>query len=379
MAIFCDLPIMDNEKIDVYAILRTQYLSACKKKHQIQQRLANMIDPGQIRFYKKRVKYTPKGCDEPRIYEYNQHYLRFDKVIKDENGHNKTHHITRFLTNKEYEDTKRESVLYRYLSESLKYIIDLIDSTRKFILSSFYYHPDNIPDLFEEELNTVQELERATECRQWHATQRASYSQEKYKCMDSFDTGFMSRGELLLHDAFIQCGLTPQYETKLELDDITASDDLEYEFGSVKLPSKVYYPDFKCSCGGKTYYFEYFGMMNDPVYFKDACKKIEVYLRNGIVPGHNFIAFCSGDYSAIRMKPVFRTLKHIVSGRNLLQKNNISKMPGIIKLDNINNWKLPLELTKAIKYESSKYISQKHKFKSSIKAFANNILKKDSI
>jgi hypothetical protein len=54
MAIFCDLPIMDNEKIDVYAILRTQYLSACKKKHQIQQRLANMIDPGQIRFYKKR-------------------------------------------------------------------------------------------------------------------------------------------------------------------------------------------------------------------------------------------------------------------------------------------------------------------------------------
>jgi hypothetical protein len=79
------------------------------------------------------------------------------------------------------------------------------------------------------------------------------------------------------------------------------------------------------------------------------------------------------------MKPVFRTLKHIVSGRNLLQKNNISKMPGIIKLDNINSWKLPLELAKAIKYESSKHISQKHKFKSSIKAFANNILKKDSI
>ncbi|MBE7066429.1 MAG: hypothetical protein E7385_02640 [Ruminococcaceae bacterium] len=377
MAIFCDLPVADNEIIDVYAILRTQLLSASKKKYQLQQRLAHMVDPGQIRFYKKRVKYTPKDGCSPRIYEYNQHYLRISKKWIDKNGCEKVHHATRFLTNKEYAETKRDAVLYRYLSESLKYITELVNNTRRFILSSFNHHPDDIPDLNEEEINAVKELDRALSCRKWHDKYRLSFSPDKYKCLDGSNERFMSRGELLLHDAFLQCGLTPQYETRLEIEDTITTENLASEFGMVDLPPKVFYPDFKCNCAGKTYYIEYFGMMNDPAYFKDACKKMEAYLRCGIVPGHNFIAFCSGDSSAIHMKPALHALKQIASGRSLLQEKNISMLPGIIRLDNIGNWSLPASLSKSIIDSSSKYITKKHKYKSSSnRSFVNKILKK---
>ena len=103
MAYFSDLPIDNNATIDVYALLRTQFLSAIKAKREIENRLKGMTDPGEIRFYIKRVKYTPKGASKPRVYEYNCHYIRTEEKVLDKKNREKTRHSTRFLKNDKYE------------------------------------------------------------------------------------------------------------------------------------------------------------------------------------------------------------------------------------------------------------------------------------
>lgn len=353
MAMFYDLPISNNLDIDVYAVLRSQFMCAVKKRHQLEALLSRITNPGQIKFYKRKVKYTPKNESKPRVYEYNCPFLRFEKK---ENG--KIKHYTRFLTKKEYEQVKKESVLYHFFYNSLTHIKNLIKSTKDMILSAFYHHPDDVPDLSEEEINVEKEVERSFDERVWHDTYKVAVSPDKYKCVDRTGTAFMSRGELLLNEAFLHFGFSPQYETILEINDL-----LGYTESISNGSSKYFFPDFKCCCAGKTYYFEYFGMMNDPLYFQEACRKIETYIRAGIIPGHNFIAFCSGDSSAINMTPVTRVLSQIAAGRNLLNKKNAKKLPGIIKLDN-KSWQLPKHLTELIISESSKHFTQPHKFKS---------------
>lgn len=377
MAIFYDLPNENNNDIDVYAILRSQFLVASKKKAQLIERLKHIVDPGEVRFYKKKVKYTPKGSIVPKIYEYNCHYLRYSKVQKDKHGIDKVRFFTRFLTNREYEKTKKECVLYKYLKESLDYVSKLAEITKAFLLSSFYHHPDSIPDFVEEETNVTTELNKAISCRMWHLEHRAVYAPEKYKCLDNTDLLFMSRGELLLHDAFLHCGLTPQYETVLKFDDTEQIDLDNYIFSQPV--TKYYYPDFKCCCAGQTYYFEYFGMMNDPAYFNEACKKIEAYTRNGIVPGYNFIAFCSCDPSAFHVKPVMRVLEKIVSGRTFIETNNLHDLPGIVLLDNAGSFRLPEHLVNFIAEKAANFIPKKHKYKSTIIEGCSRIIsKKDS-
>lgn len=359
MTYFSDLPLDNSAPVDVYALLRTQYLTAIKTKKEIENHLIGMADPGEIRFYKKKVRYMPKGSSTPRTYEYNCHYIR-EKIVTDDN---KVRHITHFLTNSKYEEIKQQSDLYHFLSSQLEDIKNIIQRVKKMILSNFYHHPDDIPDLCEEENMAYEEIRRTEKNRNLHKTNRYAWSPEKYKCANSNNDVFMSRAELLIHDAFMHCGLTPQYETKLKIDYTVTDPDL----GNVTEDSRIFYPDFKCSCNGKTYYIEYFGMMNDPEYYNDACKKIEKYIKNGIIPGYNMIALCSGDSSAIQMEPAVQVLREIVSGRNLLKRENLNSLPGIIRLDTLNNWSLPSKIKKLLIRSSQKFVQKNHKYKSSEK------------
>ena len=51
------------------------------------------------------------------------------------------------------------------------------------------------------------------------------------------------------------------------------------------------YPDFTIlnPNNGKTYYYEHFGMMDDPNYQQDFLSKMRTFLNNGIYPGVNLI------------------------------------------------------------------------------------------
>lgn len=363
MAYFSDLPIDNNATIDVYALLRTQFLSAVKAKREIENRLNGMSNPGEIRFYKKRVKYTPKGASKPRVYEYNCHYIREEKKVIDKKNREKTRHFTHFLKNDSYKEMKQKSELYHFLKAQLGDVVKMISRVKDMILTGFYHHPDDIPDLIEEEELVYKEMNRADECREEHILQRYSWSPDKYKCVSKNSEAFMSRGELLLHDAFLECGLTPQYETRLEL----TQTDKDPESGLSYTHERIFYPDFKCSCAGKTYYIEYFGKMNDPAYFNDACEKLRYYAKNGIVAGHNLIAFCSGDSSAIQIEPAVRVLREIASGRSLLSKSNLNSLPGIVHLDTADSWSFPAKFSQFIANSAKKYVPKRHKYKSSEK------------
>lgn len=55
---------------------------------------------------------------------------------------------------------------------------------------------------------------------------------------------------------------------------------------ALSLGDSVIYPDFtiRHPHTGKTYYWEHFGMMDDPVYSKNACAKLQLYTSHGIIP-----------------------------------------------------------------------------------------------
>ena len=57
------------------------------------------------------------------------------------------------------------------------------------------------------------------------------------------------------------------------------------------LGGRIYYPDFtiRSVADGSFFWYEHFGMMDDPVYARQAYKKLSVYAEHGLIPGMNLI------------------------------------------------------------------------------------------
>lgn len=90
-----------------------------------------------------------------------------------------------------------------------------------------------------------------------------------------------SKSEVLI-DMFLYKNKIPfRYECPLELDGI------------------IMYPDFTI-CHPKTgqlYYWEHFGLMDNPNYSKSACSKLQLYISNGIIPSiHLITTYETKDY-----------------------------------------------------------------------------------
>ena len=64
-----------------------------------------------------------------------------------------------------------------------------------------------------------------------------------------------------------------------------------YEFPYRLTGMGMVYSDFTClrKCDRKEIIWEHFGMMTDPTYAKNAVRKIEMYEKNGYIPGKNII------------------------------------------------------------------------------------------
>ena len=60
---------------------------------------------------------------------------------------------------------------------------------------------------------------------------------------------------------------------------------------ALQLGELVVYPDFttRHPITGEIYYWEHFGMMDDPKYCRNACTKIQTYASNGIIPSVHLI------------------------------------------------------------------------------------------
>ncbi len=84
-----------------------------------------------------------------------------------------------------------------------------------------------------------------------------------------------SKSERAIYNLLRNANLPFRYECKLELE-------------HARRPN---YPDFTIlnPNNGKTYYYEHFGMMDDPDYQQDFLSKMRTFLNNGIYPGVNLI------------------------------------------------------------------------------------------
>lgn len=60
---------------------------------------------------------------------------------------------------------------------------------------------------------------------------------------------------------------------------------------ALQLDDSVIYPDFtiRHPHTGETYYWEHFGIMDDPVYCKNTCSKLQLYTSHGIIPSIQLI------------------------------------------------------------------------------------------
>ena len=82
-----------------------------------------------------------------------------------------------------------------------------------------------------------------------------------------------SKSEAMIDNVLFRERIPFRYENQLVLDGI------------------VMYPDFtiRHPKTGEYYYWEHFGMMDNPEYASHACRKIKTYCDNGIIPSINLI------------------------------------------------------------------------------------------
>lgn len=81
---------------------------------------------------------------------------------------------------------------------------------------------------------------------------------------------------------------------------------------ALHLGDMVFYPDFtiRHPSTGKYYYWEHFGMMDEPAYCNSACDKLKLYARKGILPGLNLILTCETKANPLSTETVERTISH---------------------------------------------------------------------
>ena len=95
-----------------------------------------------------------------------------------------------------------------------------------------------------------------------------------------------SKSEVIIADTLLRYNIPYRYEFPITLKRINP-DDIRRDFGS----SITLHPDFLClnTRTRSEFFWEHFGLMDDPDYSKNAAGKLRLYTENGILPGRNLI------------------------------------------------------------------------------------------
>lgn len=98
-----------------------------------------------------------------------------------------------------------------------------------------------------------------------------------------------SKSEKMIADKLRQLQIPYRYEAPLRLN-----------------RNSVLHPDFTVLNvrTRKEYYYEHFGMMDNPEYVENAMKRIELYEKNGIFPGDKLLFSWGTQVSPLNMKVV---------------------------------------------------------------------------
>ena len=109
-----------------------------------------------------------------------------------------------------------------------------------------------------------------------------------------------SKSEVLIADALARHDIPYRYEYPLELKQ-SQSDKR----------TKTFYPDFMCLNvrTRQEFYWEHFGLMDDPAYSKNAAGKLRLYTENGIFPGRNLIITMETQTEPLSTQTIDLTIK----------------------------------------------------------------------
>jgi len=115
-------------------------------------------------------------------------------------------------------------------------------------------------------------------------------SQELTEWMESPYEQNPAYPDQLVHNGFTGKMLRSKSEVLIELQLYTNQIPYRYE-AKLILKDSIVYPDFTIRHPetGEIYYWEHFGMMDNPAYVKKTCEKIEKYALSDIIPSLNLI------------------------------------------------------------------------------------------
>lgn len=103
-----------------------------------------------------------------------------------------------------------------------------------------------------------------------------------------------SKSEVMIDMLLFQNKIPFRYECLLELDDIAI------------------YPDFtiRHPKTGQIYYWEHFGMMDNPTYGKNVCTKLQTYISHGIIPSIQLITTYETKENPLNVDVVEKIICH---------------------------------------------------------------------
>lgn len=108
-----------------------------------------------------------------------------------------------------------------------------------------------------------------------------------------------SKSELIIADRLKTAGVPYYYEDPLILSDGDSSKD-------GLIPCLYWHPDFRVqnTRTGRLYYWEHFGLLDNPEYCKSCQEKLEIYAHYGYFPGENLIITSESSNHGLNMEYV---------------------------------------------------------------------------
>lgn len=179
---------------------------------------------------------------------------------------------------------KKERLLAEQLATK-KYLTCLLKDLQdeKTALDYYLHHHRNIKT--SEEL-----LIKTPEYKNLLSTLFTPESKELILWMNSAYEKNPKHPEQLLHHSVSGHLVRSKSEVFIDMTLFTNRIPFRYEC-ALELGNSTIYPDFtiRHPHTGETYYWEHFGRMDDPVYSRNACSKLQLYISNGILPSIHLI------------------------------------------------------------------------------------------
>ncbi len=187
-------------------------------------------------------------------------------------------HIPTYIPKKN-RSLAEQLALKKYLTEQLKYLTHEKNAIELYLR----YHDSNI--------NTAEKM--LTDQSEYQKLLSPYFQPTSQKLHDWMTSPYESNSkhpEQLIHKTSSGNFVRSKSEALIDMVLHTNRIPFRYEC-ALHLSESTIYPDFtvRHPQTGKIYYWEHFGLMDDPTYCKNMCSKLQLYTSHGIIPNIQLI------------------------------------------------------------------------------------------